>query len=90
MGRHSATPENDLGRAQRRAAARNVIAAIVALIPVLPVVIAETDLDKYPAIAAIGGALAAASRVLTHPALEAWVSAYVRDEQGDVSDRPLE
>lgn len=60
-----------------RATVRTVLAAVVALLPLLPAIVDEFHLGAIPAVAAALVIVGTITRVLAMPDVEAWLHEYV-------------
>lgn len=59
-----------------RATARATLTAAVALLPLLPEIARAAGVDTIPAIASVLAVVAAIQRVITLPAVNAWLTTY--------------
>ena len=60
-----------------RATVRTIVAAIVGLLPLLPIIVAETGLASVAWVAGAVAVTGTVTRVLAIPAVNAWVTEYV-------------
>jgi hypothetical protein len=60
-----------------RATARTVFAAVVALLPIVPFVVAQLGVATVPWVAGGLVAVGAVTRVLAMPAVNAWITEYL-------------
>lgn len=59
-----------------RATARSVLTAAIALIPLLPDIARAAGVDTVPTVASVLVVVAAIQRVITIPAVNAWLTTY--------------
>lgn len=80
------------GRQPWRAVIRTTFAAVIGLLPVLPLIAASAHIDTVPAVAAILTATAAVTRILAIPEMEDWLRTFVpwlaADVYPDRKDQP--
>ena len=60
-----------------RATIRTIVAAIVGIAPILPIVAKELGIESIPWVAATLAIIASITRILAHPATEAWLKTYL-------------
>lgn len=60
-----------------RAVLRTALTALLALLPMLPQIAATADIDEIPAVAQFLAVTIAVQRVLSLPAVERWLKAYL-------------
>jgi hypothetical protein len=60
-----------------RATTRTVFAAVLALLPLLPVIVGEFGIAAVPWVAAGLSAIGAVTRTLAIPAVNSWITEYV-------------
>ena len=91
MAEHRNEPDKQRLKQPWREVARNTTVAAIALLPILPSIAHAAEIDKIPAVAAFLAVAAAVSRVLTIPAVDAWLDRYMpwltETEKGKDNDR---
>jgi len=60
-----------------RATIRTVFAAVVGLLPLLPVIVDQLGVASVPWVAGVLAVIAAVTRVLAVPAVNAWLTEYL-------------
>ncbi|WJZ03470.1 hypothetical protein [Corynebacterium freiburgense] len=60
-----------------RATIRTLVAAVIGIGPILPIIAKELGIESIPWVAATLATIATITRILAHPATEAWMKTYM-------------